>query len=317
MLPFGVTEQLGLGLADRSPALSFSFTLSSAGEVENIEVVTSWVKVIRTTYDAVEQEIEGETFAPLYRKALQFQEKRSRQGAIRLNLPEVKIQLKEDDITITPLPRLRSRDLVTDFMLMAGEAAARFAQQHEIPFPFSTQPPPEGDEQGNPYPHPQTPAEMYSFRRRFQRSQLKSQPEPHSGLGMKLYSQVTSPLRRYLDLVAHQQLRAWIHHQPLLDSEAVTERVGAAEAVIGNVRRAERFSNQHWTLLWLKEQSHWSGEAVLVNTMKQRGTFLIPELGLECKARLQKPTELNQTVTLKLAEIDLPELTPYFQVVSN
>lgn len=313
MLPPRATELLGLGLQERSPALSFSFTLTEEGKVENVEVVTSWVKVTRTTYGEVEQQIEGDLFAPLYEKALQYQQRRVHQGAIRLDLPEVKIRVVEDKITITPLPRLRSRDLVTEFMLMTGEAAARFAQQHDIPFPYSTQPPPEPDENGEPWPLPETPAEMYGFRRRFQRSQLKSQPERHSGLGMEQYTQVTSPLRRYLDLVAHQQLRAWIQKRPLLDSEALTERVGAAEAVIGNVRRAERFSNRHWTMVWLRRNPQWSGEGVLVNTMKQRGTFLIPELALECKVRLKEPTELNCSVALKLSEVDLPELTAYFR----
>ena len=314
MLPRKVTEQLGLGLQQRSPALSFRFTLSAESTIEKIEITPSWVQVTRTSYRQVEEQIEGETFAPLYQKALQYQQRRLRQGAIRLELPEAKIRVEEEEITITPLPKLRSRDLVTEFMLMAGEAAARFAQQQEIPFPYSTQPPPEPDEQGNPYPAPQTPSEMYAFRRRFQRSQLKSQPEPHSGLGMTEYSQVTSPLRRYLDLVAHQQLRAWVQGKPLLDSEALTERVGAAEAIIGNVRRAERFSNQHWKMVWLQQQSGWSGEGVLVDTMKQRGTFLIPKLALECKTRMKQPLALNETVSLKLSEVDLPELTAYLRL---
>lgn len=313
MLPPAATEQLGLGLQARSPALSFCFTLTAEAEIEEIEVVTSWVQVTRTTYAAVDEAIEQPPYAPLYQKALQYQQRRIAQGAIRLELPEAKIRVEGEEITITPLPKLRSRDLVTEFMLMAGEAAAKFAQQHEIPFPYSTQPPPEPDEQGNPYPHPETAAEMYAFRRRFQRSQLKSQPGSHAGLGMAQYSQVTSPLRRYLDLVAHQQLRTWIHNQPLLDSETLTERVGAAEAIIGNVRRAERFSNRHWTLVWLQQQPTYQVDGVLVDLMKQRGTFLIPPLAIECKARLKNPVALNESVPLQLSEVDLPELTPYFR----
>lgn len=313
MLPQRATALLGLGLQERSPALSFSFTLSEHAEVEQIEIVTSWIKVQRTSYAAVDAEIEQEPFAPLYEIALRYQQKRLQQGAIRLELPEVKLRVDEGEVEITPLPKLRSRDLVTEFMLMAGEAAARFSQQHEIPFPYSTQPAPEPDEQGDPYPAPQTPAEMYAFRRRFQRSQLKTIPDLHAGLGMRQYSQVTSPLRRYLDLVAHQQLRAWLQQQPLLDSEALTERVGAAEAVIGNIRRAERFSNRHWTMVWLQKQGAWSTSGTLVDLMKQRGTFLIPELALECKARLKGSVALNETVPLKLSEVDLPELTAYFR----
>jgi len=47
--------------------------------------------------------------------------------------------------------------------------------------------------------------------------------------------------------------------------------------------------------------------------MKQRGTFLIPELGMECKVRLKEPKELNCSVQLTLSEVDLPELTAYFR----
>jgi exoribonuclease-2 len=313
MLPARATELLGLGLNERSPALSIGFTLSAEATIEAVEIVTSWIRVQRTSYATVEQQIEQIEFAPLYQRALQYQQRRLQQGAIRLELPEVKIRVRDGAVEITPLPKLRSRDLVTEFMLMAGEAAAQFAQQQEIPFPYSTQPPPEPDETGTPYPAPQTAAEMYAFRRRFQRSQMKSQPDHHAGLGMVQYSQVTSPLRRYLDLVAHQQLRAWIRQEPLLDSEALTERVGAAEAVIGNIRRAERLSNRHWTLIWLRSQGSWSSEGVLVEQIKQRGTFLVPELALECRVRTKQPLALNETTTLSLREVDLPELTAYFR----
>jgi len=325
MLPRQVTEILGLGLQEeRSPALSFGFTVSTDGKLkdvttDDIEVVTSWVKVTRTTYAEVDANIDDSNFAPLYSIALLYQQRRLTNGAINLDLPEVKISVKSDskEIKITPLPKLKSRELVTNFMLMAGEAAARFAENREIPFPHSTQQPPKPDENGNPYPHPETPAEMYNFRKLFQRSQLKSQPDLHAGLGMEQYSQVTSPLRRYLDLVAHQQLRAWIHKRPLLDHEEITERIGAAEAVIGNTRRAERFSNRHWSMVWLRHNPEWTGDAILVDMMRQRGTFLIPELGIECRVRLQNSIELNSVIKLKLSNVDLPELTPYFRVGKN
>ena len=323
MLPRAITHELGLGLNETSPALSFSFTLSDDAKVENVEIMPSWVKVTRKTYQEVEDQIEESPFAELYAKAVQFQQKRVENGAIRLDLPEVKIRVKNaeadteknvPEVSFTPLPGLRSRDLVTEFMLMAGKAAATFSTENDIPFPYSTQPPPEPDEQGNPVPHPETLAENYAFRRRFKKSQLKSLAEPHSGLGMEQYSQVTSPLRRYLDLVAHQQLRAFLKGEPLLDREALTERVGAAEAVIRNVRKAERFSNQHWTLFWLHQNPEWTGEGMIVDYMRQKATVLVPELGLECKVRLREEPQLNSTVALKMGEVDLPELDTYLRV---
>ncbi len=307
MLPREATEQLGLGLQQRSPALSFRFTLDHDARPEAIEITPSWVQVTRISYDEVEQQIDHAPFAALYQLALRYQQRRRNQGAIRIQLPEVKVQAHEAEVTLTPLPALRSRDLVTEFMLMAGEAAARFAEGHQIPFPYSTQPPPDPDPQGNPWPHPETVAEMFAFRRRFQRSQSTTIPSLHAGLGMSYYSQVTSPLRRYLDLVAHQQLRHWITGTPLLDNEAIIERVGAAEAVIGSVRRAERLSNLHWKLIWLQQRPDWRGEGIVVEINGERITLLIPELALDCKIKQKGSISLGERLPITLGSVDLSE----------
>ena len=51
---------------------------------------------------------------------------------------------------------------------------------------------------------------MFARRRTMTASQPSSQPGRHAGLGLDQYVQATSPLRRYLDLVVHQQLRAFL-----------------------------------------------------------------------------------------------------------
>jgi len=66
-------------------------------------------------------------------------------------------------------------------------------------------------------------------------------------------------------------------------------------------------------MVWLRQQQSWQGEGILVDIMKQRGTFLIPQLGLECKARLKEKEALNHPYPLTLSEVDLPELTAYFR----
>ncbi|MBK7178163.1 MAG: hypothetical protein IPH82_13410 [Chloroflexi bacterium] len=57
----------------------------------------------------------------------------------KIELPEVRVRVAEDGaVSIRPLPNLRSRDLVRDAMLLAGEAIARFAFSHNIPLPYTT-----------------------------------------------------------------------------------------------------------------------------------------------------------------------------------
>jgi len=310
MLPLKATQLLGLGLDAVSPALSFGLDLDADANVFALEVVPSWVRVTRLTYAEAEERLEQEPLRSLYRLAQLHEARRRASGAILIDLPEVKIWVQDGAVVIRPLPPFRSRGLVTEAMLMAGGAAAQFALEHGIPFPFSAQDPPtiEVTEM------PTSLAGMFDLRRSLQRSQMTSVPAPHAGLGMALYAQVTSPLRRYLDLVAHQQLRAHLRGQALLSPQEMLERVGAAEAITGSVRQAERLANRHWTLVYLLQHPNWRGEGGLVDKHYTRGTVLIPALDLEPRVHLREDLPLDSTLSLVLKGVDLAELEAHFQV---
>jgi exoribonuclease-2 len=194
-------------------------------------------------------------------------------------------------------------------MLMAGEAAAHFALEQDMPFPFTTQDPPDTDER------PDDMAGMFGLRRFLKPSAYSGVPAPHAGLGLDVYAQVTSPLRRYLDLVAHQQLRAHLRGESLLEAGALLERVGAAAAVSRDVRRAERLARRHWTLVYLTQNPDWHGEGVVVEVRDRRATLLIPDLDLEVRMHLRGDPPLNSTVPLALKDVNLAELDAYFKVV--
>ncbi|RME77593.1 MAG: RNB domain-containing ribonuclease, partial [Chloroflexi bacterium] len=268
MLPPEATERLALGLSEVSPALSFGFTLTGDGEISGLEITPSWVRVQRLTYEEAETRLSDPPLAGVLRLARQFRDRRLANGAVEIDLPEVKIRLVEGQVVIKPLLPLQSRMMVREAMLMAGEAVARFAEAHGIPLPFTTQDAPDLESAG---PLPEGMAGMFALRRLMTRSQLSSVPGPHAGLGLARYAQATSPLRRYLDLVMHQQLRAWLKGQPLLDAGDILERVGMAESVTGSVRQVERLSNKHWTLVYLQRLGSWQGEAVLVDRRDLRG----------------------------------------------
>ena len=309
MLPDAALRQLGLGLLEVSPALSFGLSLDANGVVIDVEVVPSWVRVQRLTYEQVETRLDEEPFRRLYELAERHQARRRTRGAIFIDLPEVKMRVSEGRVDIQPLPRLRSRMLVAEAMVMAGEAAARFALERELPFPFTTQEPVEAADQ-----QPVSLAAMYSLRRSMRARQYSSQPGPHGGLGLEVYVQATSPMRRYLDLVAHQQLRALLRGGDPLDAQAIVARVGAAEAVASGVRRAERLSRQHWTVVYLQQHPGWQGEGVLVEKRMPRGTVLISALALETRVKVADSVAPDSVLPLRLTGIDLPEREAYFRV---
>lgn len=309
MLPPEVTDQLGLGLREESVALSFGFRLNAAAEVTDIEITPSRVRVTRISYDQAEQRLQDTEFQTLYAMTRTYRAARMARNAARIDLPEVSVRVIGDKVAIKPLPRLESRQMVTDAMLMAGEAAARFAQQNEIVIPYAIQPEPPEIRQ------PQSMSESYAYRRLFKPSNAALSPGRHFGLGLDYYARATSPLRRYVDLVVHQQLRAFVAGSVPRDRDAVGESIAQASVVSGVIRRSERLSNLHWKLIYLKEHSDWEGKAVIMALEERKAVVMIPELALETRIRRSGDMQLDQEVRLQVQEVDIPTQSVYFRKI--
>ena len=262
MLPPQAIQILGMGLQDRSPALSFGILLDKTGEIEDIVIIPSWVKVQRLTYAQAESLLENDPFREIYELEQRYHLRRQANGALFIDLPEVKLKVEDGQVQIIPIPALRSRDLVREAMLMAGEAAARFAIEHEIPIPYATQEGPNSAEL------PDGLAGLFALRRSLKRSQVSSIPGPHAGVGLEVYTRATSPLRRYLDLVVHQQLRAYLRAEEMLDTQALLERLGASEGISSTANRAEQLAERHWTLVYLLQHPDWYQEHKTQNKEK-------------------------------------------------
>jgi exoribonuclease-2 len=187
--------------------------------------------------------------------------------------------VQDGEVLIRPVDRHGSRAMVTDLMLMAGEAAARWCGERGLPIPYATQPPPDSIQ------HPEGMAAMFAYRRQFKPSRTSIEPGPHFGLGLEAYARATSPLRRYADLLVHQQIRARLCRPRAADAEQVSARAGEADQGGIAVRRAERQSNQHWKLAYLLRHKDWQGEGVVVELGERKDTVMIPELALETKLR--------------------------------
>lgn len=312
MLPTGITEKLGLGLQEQSNALSIGFHIAENGELEDIEVCFSLLNVTRTTYGDADKELDT-TFAELKAVTDRYHQRRKDSNAAMLDLPEVNIKVKDGQISIHPYGRSGSRQIVTEAMLAAGEAIARFANENNIPIPYAFQPEPEEIQ------HPEKMSEHYAYRRCFKASRHATEASPHFGLGLPRYTRVTSPIRRYLDLIVHQQLRAFLSGQPLIEHEPLVERIGLADEASLAARKAERSSNQHWTLLYLLQEStpdeKWQGKAIVVMQDERKTSLILPDLAIEPKIRKKENLELDQSITVQMQSVNIPDLHTNFRIV--
>jgi exoribonuclease-2 len=310
MLPPGVTDALGLGLHEVSPALSFGIDLGEYGAVRSVEIVPSWVRVTRVTYDEVEERLADPPFAELDALARGSAARRQANGSIELHLPEIKLRATGEVVTIRPLPPLRSRDLVREAMLLTGVAVAQYAQANNLVVPYSVQEAP--DEVLDLWDG--ALSAMFAQRRLLRPSQPRVAPGPHTGLGLAQYVQATSPLRRYADLLVHQQLRAHLRGETPLDAAAITARLAEASAAIGVARRTERLANLHWKLVYLLQHPDWRGEGVVVEKPGNRAVVLIPDLELETEIYGRPDLALDEFVQLQVSEVNLPALESKFRV---
>lgn len=301
MLPQKATDQLGLGLQEISPAFSFGLTYDENMDVDEIQIVLSKVKVTRLTYKTADGMLEKSPLKEIFEMTSRFREKRIANGSVDINLPEVKVSVDNEGIVdIRVLPGLKSRKLVTDAMLMAGNASALYAIRNNISVPFATQPKPDFDKTPE-----SDPASQFASRKFMKRSRMSIVPEGHGGLGLDFYCRATSPLRRYPDLIVLQQLRNSISGKTFLDEDQVTERVALFESVYGSVVSAERSSNMHWKLVYLLQNNDWTGEARYVGKKAKQAVYLIPSLAMEVLMPVKKDLPLNGIIKIKPEFIDV------------
>jgi exoribonuclease-2 len=189
-------------------------------------------------------------------------------------------------------------------MLLAGEGAANWALEARLAFPFIGQ-----ETENIPEKIPDSYAGAYQLRRSMRPRILTAKPALHQGLGLDIYTQVTSPLRRYTDLLAHQQIRASLRAEAPLGEDELLARLAASERAAIAVQRAERDSRAHWTAVYLAGKEGMTQEGIIMDKRGPHAVVLIPALGMETQTALPRGAEPdpNDAVTLKLSSVRIPE----------
>jgi exoribonuclease-2 len=304
MLPDEALDFYALGLSESSPALTFKVTLNDDGSPADCEIFPSRLKVTRLSYEEADSrpDLEG-----LFALADRNLKRRLEAGAVTIELPETHMTVKDGQVSIEPITEYRSAAMVRECMLLAGEGAARWAFQRRIPFPYVSQE--TGDLPASPLPGL---AGSYQLRRCMRPRMLSAKPGLHQGLGLSAYSQVTSPLRRYQDLLAHQQIRAFLAGRAPVGEEELLMSLAAADAAALATVQAERASRAHWTAVYLSERKNSAWEGVIVELKGNRAVVLIPALGLE--TQVNAGGESNDPIVLTLLSVKIPEGEVFFTV---
>ena len=333
-LPTGMTPMLppelatgpmSLNSGQTCCALSFSIILHADGSVEEFSIHPSLVKpTYRLTYDDVDEMLElGVQAEPELIAIADWAKTRHRwrqsQGSIFIDMPESAIKVKDNEVTIQVLDNSASRQLVAEMMILAGEVAARYAQEHNLAIPFRHQSQPELPPDEELMQLPAGPVRACAIRKCMPRSEMSVFPNRHASLGLDTYTQVTSPIRRYTDLLTHFQLKAHLRGdtQPF-SSEQVQQlmmsvMVSAKEAVL-----VERQTCRYWAIEYLRRHGDETWQALMLRWIRpddNLGSLLLEEIGIEFVWRFPRPMELGERFQVRVTHADPREDNIQFQEV--
>ncbi|WP_271254585.1 ribonuclease catalytic domain-containing protein [Pseudanabaena sp. Chao 1811] len=309
-------------------AVSFAVDLDEVGAVAHYEIVTSLVKPnYRLTYEDVEEMLQLGVEDDLDRLA-DFARLRKKwrvdQGAIEIHLPDtsVKVDSKNGDrLTLELMEDTFSRQLVAEMMILAGEVAAKFAQTNNIPIPYRYQEQPELPPLDTLMQLPSGPVREFAICRCMTKGSLGLYASRHAGLGLDAYAQVTSPIRRYSDLLAHWQIKAFLRGEPLpFTAEMLTAILQAIDPAIWDANQVERQSVKYWSLEYLRRNKDVVWEALMLDWLRENeklALVLIEDLGLKLPMRINRQIQVGDNLRIKTGEVDPRKDIIYFQEVQQ
>ncbi len=232
-------------------------------------------------------------------------------------MPESSIKVSGDEITIEVLHESLSRKLVAEMMILAGEVAARYGQAHNLPIPFRNQPQPELPPDEELLQLPPGPVRACAIRRCMPRSELSITPARHASLGLDTYTQVTSPIRRYSDLLAHFQIKAHLRGEPLpFSTEEMKELAQSLSTAVQEATLVERQTNRYWGLEFLRRNSNEVWHALMLRWLREHenlGLILLEDLGIELPMRFTRPVSPGDRLELKVSHSDPRQDIIHFQ----
>ncbi len=306
-------------------ALSFGVILDDTGAIEEYSIHASHIKTTyRLTYEDVDEMLElgvqGESeLEAIAHWANLRKDWRREQGAISISMPESSIKVQDDEITIEVLDNSVSRQLVAEMMILTGEVAARYGQEHNLPIPFRHQPQPELPPEEELILLPAGPVRSSAIRRCMPRSEMSITPARHASLGLNTYTQITSPIRRYSDLLAHFQIKAHLRGAPLpFSAQEMQELTMSISSTVQEAVLVERQTNRYWGLEYLRRLPNEIWQALMLRWLREHenlGLVLLEDLGLELAMRFNRTIAPGDRLQLRVSHADPRQDIIHFEEV--
>ena len=249
------------------PALCVLCDVDAEGTLTHCAPSIRWVKLAANLHfedcEAVLGE-SGQNAASPYAAQLALGEALARQrqkariaaGAVIMDRPDPKLTLEgqgaDIKVCLEETPESpRAQSLVSEMMILASAAMAQWGQERGVPMLYRTQDVAIPKEYAGVWTEPQ---HMARIMRALAPSSLEAAPRPHAGLGVAAYSPVTSPLRRYPDLINEAQIVHFLQQGAARwDAEALAALLMPLHIRLDAAGQVQRFRPRYWKLQYIRQ----------------------------------------------------------------
>ncbi|MFC1891652.1 RNB domain-containing ribonuclease, partial [Thermodesulfobacteriota bacterium] len=185
-----------------------------------------------------------------------------------------------------------SRMMVAEFMILYNWLASRFCRDNNIPLLYRSQKAPSERVSSEGASHA-----FYVFKQRRKLCPLviDTKPGPHSGLGLDLYSNFSSPIRRYLDLVSQRQIRNFLFEGVHLYNYEELDRIRLSAAqTIKDLNMIKRNRLRYWIQKHLQTNSGESYPAFVLDILKSKYRVVLTDFLFPVEIKRDKEQKLVQ-----------------------
>lgn len=311
MFPPELSEgRLSLLPGEERHALSLFIATDRNGDITSWDFApTVIVSKKRISYEEVDQLLEecDPSLLALYQLASSHEGERLTHGGVKIAKREALVQVNEEDSLFlqTIDDSSPSRVLVSEMMIIYNRFAAQLGAESGFALPFRGQEPPESEAEPS---APPGPALDYAIRVRLKRSSVGSRPARHFTLGLPLYTQATSPLRRYLDLCTQRQLLSFIATgNPAYSEDEINQLIDQTEPSLARANAASREARRFWFLAYLEDRRKTNDiiEATVIRIDDGRGASVeLEEIYQAFPVKGLRSARLGQQVSLRITKVD-------------
>ena len=261
------------------PAVSLLARFDRDGNLHDYRFTPSVINVRRHwTYDNINDIYDhNETFSTMHRLCEILRKKRIEQGALILSLPDPSIETDESSSVIIKMvsQETPSRMMVAEMMILYNWLAARFCRDNSIPTLFRGQKEPTErlSLEGTDYIY-----YVFMQRKKLFPLVIDVEPGPHSGIGLDAYTNLSSPIRRYFDLVCQRQLKHFLVYGSSLYNKEELEKIRVSiNPTLKDLNLIKRNHLNYWILKYLKGCIGQEFPAIVLDVMKNRYRIIIKD----------------------------------------